>query len=220
MLTCINKKNRIFNIFHQNNPDPKIELEYTNHYTLLIAILLSARTTDKSVNKATKELFKVADTAKKMLLLGEQALKEHIQTIGLFNKKAMSILKLSKKIIEDYNGKLIPDFAYLISLPGIGRKSANVFLSSAFLIPSIGVDTHVFRTSNRIGLVRTKNVLDAEKHLLQVIHKKWILKAHHWLVLHGRYTCKARKPLCDTCLIQEHCDFYALNNPRKTKTEE
>ncbi|UTO55961.1 endonuclease III [Neoehrlichia mikurensis] len=199
------KINLIFSRFQHNNPTPKIELKYHNEFTLLIAIVLSARTTDVSVNKITEKLFKVADTPNKILSLGEDGLKAHINKIGLYNTKARNIIKMSKLIVQKYNAKVPHDFDVLTSLPGVGRKSANVFLNSILGIPTIAVDTHVFRVSNRIGLVNASNVLDVEKSLMRAIPKKWLLYAHHWLVLHGRYICKARYPSCHKCIIEDLC---------------
>ncbi|TVS83328.1 endonuclease III [Wolbachia pipientis] len=197
----------IFEKFQQSNPAPKIELNYTNHFTLLVAIVLSARTTDISVNKITKELFSIADTPEKMLNLGQSELRKCISSIGLYNSKAKNIIGLSKILIERHNSKVPTDFNDLVSLPGVGRKSANVFLNSGLGIPTLAVDTHVFRVSNRIGLVKEKDVFKTEQSLLNVVPKKHLLYAHHWLVLHGRYICKAQKPLCETCIIHDLCEF-------------
>lgn len=197
----------IFEKFQQSNPIPKIELNYTNHFTLLVAIVLSARTTDVSVNKITKELFNIVDTPKKMLRLGQSELKKRISSIGLYNSKAKNIIGLSKILVEQYGSKVPSDFDDLVSLPGVGRKSANVFLNSGLGIPTLAVDTHVFRVSNRIGLVKEKDVFKAEQSLLNMVPKKYLLYAHHWLVLHGRYVCKAQKPSCETCIIHDLCEF-------------
>ncbi|WP_143689757.1 endonuclease III [Wolbachia endosymbiont of Nilaparvata lugens] len=197
----------IFEKFKQSNPTPKIELNYTNHFTLLIAVVLSARTTDISVNKITKELFSIADTPEKMLNLGQSELRKCISSIGLYNSKAKNIIGLSKILIERYNSKVPTNFDDLVSLPGVGRKSANVFLNSGLGISTLAVDTHVFRVSNRIGLVKEKDVFKTEQSLLNVVPKKYLLYAHHWLVLHGRYVCKAQKPSCETCIIHDLCEF-------------
>lgn len=197
----------IFKKFQQSNPAPKIELNYTNHFTLLVAIVLSARTTDVSVNKITRELFNIADTPGKMLNLGQDELKKRISSIGLYNSKAKNIIGLSEILVERYNSKVPTDFDDLVSLPGVGRKSANVFLNSGLGIPTLAVDTHVFRVSNRIGLVREKDVFKTEQSLLNVVPKEYLLYAHHWLVLHGRYVCKAQKPSCETCIIHDLCEF-------------
>ncbi|WP_353285443.1 endonuclease III [Wolbachia endosymbiont (group A) of Beris morrisii] len=197
----------IFEKFQQSNPTPKIELNYTNHFTLLIAIVLSARTTDVSVNKITRELFNIANTPEKMLSLGQNELKKCISSIGLYNSKAKNIIGLSKILIGRYNSKVPTDFDDLVSLPGVGRKSANVFLNSGLGIPTLAVDTHVFRVSNRVGLVKEKDVFKTEQSLLNVVPREYLLYAHHWLVLHGRYVCKAQKPSCETCIIHDLCEF-------------
>lgn len=197
----------IFSSFRKSNPIPKIELSYINHFTLLIAIILSARTTDVSVNKVTEQLFKIADSPQKILDLGEEELKNYICHIGLYNTKAKNIVKLSTILIEKYNANVPTEFGQLVALPGVGRKSANVFLNSALGMPTLAVDTHVFRVSNRTGLVKEKSVIETEKSLLAIVPKKWLLYAHHWLVLHGRYICKARMPLCKTCIIKDLCEY-------------
>ncbi|NUY39730.1 endonuclease III [Wolbachia endosymbiont of Litomosoides brasiliensis] len=197
----------IFEKFKQLNPMPRIELGYTNHFTLLVAIVLSARTTDVSVNKITKGLFSITDTPEKMLNLGQSELKKYISSIGLYNSKAKNIIELSKILVERYNSKVPANFNDLVSLPGVGRKSANVFLNVGLGIPTLAVDTHVFRVSNRIGLVKEKDVFKTEKSLLDVVPKKYLLYAHHWLVLHGRYVCKAQKPSCEACIIHDLCEF-------------
>ncbi|QKX00875.1 endonuclease III [Wolbachia endosymbiont of Dipetalonema caudispina] len=198
----------VFKKFRQSNPIPKIELNYTNHFTLLTAIVLSARTTDASVNKVTKKLFSIADTPEKMLNLGQNKVKKYISSIGLYNSKAKNIVNLSKKLIEQYHSKVPANFNDLLSLPGVGRKSANVFLNTGLGIPTLAVDTHVFRVSNRIGLVKEQDLFKTEQSLLNKVPKKYLLYAHHWLVLHGRYTCKAQNPLCKTCIIYNLCEFH------------
>ena len=197
----------IFKRLSANNPEPKTELEYTNTYTLLVAVVLSAQATDVGVNKATKALFAVVDTPEKMLELGEENLKKYIKTIGLYNSKAKNIIGLSQKLIEDYNSNVPRDRDALQTLTGVGRKTANVILNCAWGEPTIAVDTHVFRVSNRIGIVRAKNELETEKQLLKNIPKQWKQHAHHWLILHGRYICKARKPLCYQCNIADICEY-------------
>lgn len=197
----------IFERFKKSNSTPQIELSYINHFTLLVAIVLSARTTDVSVNKVTQELFKIADSPKKMLNLGQGELRNYISSIGLYNSKARNIIALSKILIDKHDGEVPKDFHDLISLPGVGRKSANVFLNSALGIPTLAVDTHVFRVSNRVGLVKEKDVFKTEQSLLNIVPEKYLLYAHHWLVLHGRYVCKAQKPSCDTCIINDLCEF-------------
>lgn len=200
------KINEIFSRLSEDNPEPETELHYTNHYTLLVAIVLSAQSTDVGVNKATAALFPVADTPEKMLALGEEGLKSYIKTIGLFNTKAKNVMALSRILIEQY-GSVVPDSREaLSSLPGVGTKTASVMLNCAFGKPTIAVDTHVFRVSNRIGLAATKTPLATEPVLEKVIPDQWKQHAHHWLILHGRYTCKARKPDCARCLISDLCE--------------
>ncbi len=212
-LKKINKSqiDKIFLIFKTQNPEPKTELEYTNHYTLLVAVVLSAQSTDIGANKATKKLFAIADTPEKMLKLGEEKLKKYINTIGLYNNKAKNVIALSKILLEKFNSQVPESLEILQSLPGVGRKTANVVLNCAFGHPTIGVDTHVFRVSNRIGLANGKNiekdVLKTELALLKNIPKKWQQHAHHWLILHGRYVCTAKKPKCVECKIRELCQF-------------
>ncbi len=202
--------NQIFTIFCTNNPDPKTELNYTNNFTLLVAVVLSAQATDIGVNKATKELFKVVYTPEDMLKLGSKKLKQHIKSIGLFNTKAKNIIKLSQQLLERFNSSIPENIEDLQSLAGVGRKTANVILNCAFNKPTIAVDTHVFRTAIRIGLSKNKSLLEVERTLEKSIPKKWLNNAHHWLILHGRYTCKAKKPLCIQCPIKLYCDFYKL----------
>ena len=203
---------KIFEIFNRNTQNPVTELVYTNNFTLAIAVILSAQATDLSVNKATKELFNKYDTPLKFLELGQEGLKEYIKTIGLYNAKAKNIIALSKILVDKYNSQIPSDFDELIKLPGIGRKSANVILNCAFNEPRIAVDTHVYRVAHRLGLSNAKSLLQVEKELTNLIPDKWKIKAHHWLVLHGRYICKARKPLCHQCLIKEHCRYFKTIN--------
>jgi len=204
------KKNvsNIFAIWQKNCPTPKTELIYGNNFTLLVAVVLSAQSTDVSVNKATKELFKIADTPEKMLELGEAKLKKHIATIGLNNAKAKNIIKLSHDLINKHNSQVPAKFNQLIKLAGVGRKTANVVLNCAFGQPTIAVDTHVFRVANRIGLAQAHTPEKTEEKLLKTIPKKFLQHAHHWLILHGRYLCKARKPLCHNCNINKFCNFF------------
>jgi endonuclease-3 len=201
--------NEIFSRFAENNANPKIELDYTSPYTLLVAVILSAQSTDKGVNKATPALFEVANTPEKMVELGVDDLKQYIKTIGLHNSKAKNIILMSKILIERYNGEVPNSLIELETLPGVGRKSANVILNSIFGIPTIAVDTHVFRVSNRIGFCTTTTVEKTEKELMKLVPDQWKDRAHHWLVLHGRYTCKARKPECGSCLIDDICKYEA-----------
>lgn len=190
-------------------PEPKGELNYVNPYTLLVAVVLSAQATDVGVNKATGPLFKVVQTPQQMVALGEARLKDYIKTIGLFNAKAKNVIRLSEQLIAEHDGIVPQDREALEKLPGVGRKTANVVLNMAFGQPTIAVDTHVFRVGNRTGLAPGKNVLEVEKKLEKRIPEKWKLHAHHWLILHGRYTCKARKPDCPSCVVADVCGFKA-----------
>ena len=199
----------IFERFERENPNPKIELNYTNPFELIVAVVLSAQSTDKGVNRATPALFKVANTPQKMVYLGEEGLKKYIKSIGLYNNKAKNIIKLSQILVDKYNSEIPNNRDELESLPGVGRKSANVILNAIFHQPYIGVDTHVFRVSNRTGMAPGKNPAEVEKNLEKVVPEKFKLKAHYWLVLHGRYICTAKKPKCDACLISDLCDFYS-----------
>jgi len=202
---------KIFSIFAAKNPEPKTELEFSNNYTLLVAVVLSAQATDIGVNKATKSLFELVDTPEKMIALGEDGLKDHIKTIGLFNSKAKNVIALSRILIEKHNSQVPDDFDALKALPGVGVKTADVVLNCAFGKPTIAVDTHVFRVSNRIGLVKTKSPETTSVVLRKVIPKKYLPHAHHWLILHGRYICKARKPLCTSCDIVNICRYKEKN---------
>lgn len=205
------KIDQIFTIWHKENPEPKTELNFSNNYTLLVAVVLSAQSTDVGVNKATKELFKVADTPQKMLKLGEAKLKKYISTIGLYNAKAANVIKLSQRLVDDFDSEVPHDFEALRSLPGVGQKTANVVLNCAFGEPTIAVDTHVFRVANRIGFVSESTPEKVEAALLKAIPKKWQTHAHHWMILHGRYTCVARKPKCLECNIKNLCEFKDKN---------
>lgn len=189
------------------NPQPKSELQYTNPYTLLVAVVLSAQATDIGVNKATKELFKKVDTPEKMLKLGEAGLKKHIKTIGLFNAKAKNVIRLSKILVEEHNSEVPGTREELMKLPGVGRKTANVVLNVAFDQPTMAVDTHIFRVSNRTGLARGKTPEEVEDGLVKIMPQEYAMHAHHWLILHGRYTCKARVPLCPKCPVIDLCEF-------------
>ncbi len=192
----------------EQNPEPKSDLQYTNPYTLLVAVVLSAQATDKGVNAATVELFKKVKTAADMLKLGETALKRHIKTIGLFNTKAKNVIALSRLLVEKHGGKVPGEREQLEALPGVGRKTANVVLNIAFGKAVIAVDTHIFRTANRLGLTEGKNPLEVEQQLERVTPKWALSNAHHWLILHGRYVCQSRKPRCGECVISSYCDFY------------
>ncbi len=196
----------IFEIFKKEKPEPKVELDFTNDFTFLVAILLSAQATDKGVNKATPALFAVADTPAKMLELGLDEVKDYIKTIGLYNNKAKNIIALSEILQNQYNGKVPTTTEDLEKLPGIGRKTANVFLNTVYQKPVIAVDTHVIRTSNLIGLTNKKTPLDIEKDLYARIPNEYHIHTSNWLVLHGRYTCVARKPKCDLCPISKLCE--------------
>jgi endonuclease-3 len=199
----------IFLRFQAVEPDPKSELEYINPYTLLVAVVLSAQATDAGVNKATRALFKVADRPDKMLGLGEDKLREAIKTIGLYRNKARNVILLSRRLVDEHGGEVPREREALEALPGVGRKTANVVLNVAFGEPTLAVDTHVFRVANRIGLSKGATPLAVEEDLLRVIPPKYALHAHHWLILHGRYVCKARKPDCPTCLIRDLCLYDA-----------
>lgn len=199
----------IFRRFAAASPEPKSELEYTNPYTLLVAVALSAQATDAGVNKATRSLFKIADTPEKMLRLGEDKLREAIKTIGLYRNKARNVILASQALVAAHGGKVPRDRDSLEALPGVGRKTANVILNVAFGEPTMAVDTHVFRVANRIGLSNGKTPLAVEEDLLRVVPSQYATHAHHWLILHGRYVCKARKPECPACLINDLCLYDA-----------
>ena len=196
-----------FRRFAAANPTPRGELHHINPFTLLVAVVLSAQATDAGVNKATPALFKLADTPEKMVKLGEARVRALIKTIGLFRTKAKNVIALSRQLIAQHGGKVPHDRAALEALPGVGRKTANVVLNIAFGEPTIAVDTHIFRVGNRTGLAVGKTPLDVEMKLLEVAPKRYLLHAHHWLILHGRYTCVARRPLCETCLIADLCKW-------------
>lgn len=196
---------KIFDLFVANEPHPKGELEHSNVYELLVAVILSAQATDVSVNKATKELFKKVSTPLQMVELGESNLKKYIKTIGLFNNKAKNVIAMSKKLIEIFDSQVPNNHRDLQTLPGVGRKTANVVLQMAFGEDTIAVDTHVFRLSHRLGLSSAKNPDGVEADLMTIIPKKYHRYAHHWLILHGRYVCTARKPNCDNCYISQYC---------------
>ena len=197
----------IFRRFHAADPEPKGELEHVNVYTLVVAVALSAQATDVGVNKATRALFQIADTPEKMLALGEEGLIEHIKTIGLFRNKAKNVIKLSRILEEQYGGEVPSSRAALQSLPGVGRKTANVVLNMWWRMPAQAVDTHIFRVGNRTGICPGRDVDVVERAIEDHIPAEYQLHAHHWLILHGRYTCKARKPVCSACLIRGLCQF-------------
>lgn len=200
------KRVELFTRLRNANPNPTTELHYRTPFELLVAVILSAQATDKSVNNATKPLFKVANTPKKMLALGVQGLSEHIKTIGLYNTKARNILRTCEILLKSHGGEVPNDRKALEALPGVGRKTANVVLNTAFGAATIAVDTHIFRLSNRIGLAPGKNVREVEDKLLKAVPDEFKKDAHHWLILHGRYVCTARKPHCDQCCISDLCE--------------
>lgn len=206
------KRLEIFSRLAVAIPEPTTELIYNSAFELLIAVVLSAQATDKSVNKATAKLFPVANTAQKTLALGEAGLKEYIKTIGLYNSKAANIIKLCQSLLEKYNGEVPQTREQLEALAGVGRKTANVLLNTAFGQPTIAVDTHIYRVANRTGLAIGKNVLEVEKILDKTTPKQFKQDAHHLLILHGRYTCIARKPRCGSCVIEDLCEFNEKQN--------
>ncbi|MEZ5721879.1 MAG: endonuclease III [Paracoccaceae bacterium] len=195
----------VFRRFHESEPAPKGELEHVNAYTLLVAVALSAQATDAGVNKATRGLFAVADTPEKMLALGEEGLTEQIKTIGLFRQKAKNAIKLSRILVDEYSGEVPNSRAALQSLPGVGRKTANVVLNMWWRYPAQAVDTHIFRVGNRTGIAPGKDVVAVERAIEDNVPVDYALHAHHWLILHGRYICVARKPKCGACLIRDLC---------------
>ncbi|MFQ5625726.1 MAG: endonuclease III [Methyloligellaceae bacterium] len=199
----------IFRRLREGDPEPRSELDYVNPFTLLVAVVLSAQATDAGVNKATGELFAIADTPKKMLALGEDRLREHIRTIGLYRNKAKHVIGLSRALLEHHGGEVPKAREALEALPGVGRKTANVVLNVAFGEPTMAVDTHIFRISNRTGLAPGKTPLEVEKGLLEIVPEEFASHAHHWLILHGRYVCKARKPECERCVISDLCLYEA-----------
>ena|SRR3990167_626399 len=203
----------IFERFRANNPHPTTELKFNSPFELLIAVMLSAQATDVSVNKATVNLFQVANTAQAILDFGEVGLKDYIKTIGLYNSKARHIIKTCAILIEQHHGQVPAERDALEQLPGVGRKTANVVLNTAFGKPTMAVDTHIFRVANRTGLAHGKTPLEVEKGLLKIIDPKYLSDAHHWLILHGRYVCLARKPRCESCLIRDLCEYYASLTP-------
>ncbi len=205
------KRLQIFERFRKREPDPVTELEYSSPFELLIAVVLSAQATDVSVNKATRRLFLRANTPEKILALGEAGLKRYIKTIGLFNSKAKNIIATCRILIDRHGGKVPRDREALEALPGVGRKTANVILNTAFGVPTIAVDTHIFRVANRTGLAPGRNVREVEDNLLKAVPDEYKKNAHHWLILHGRYICTARRPACNACIISDLCEY-----PQKT----
>lgn len=196
-----------FERLKRENPEPKGELNHSNPFTLLVAVVLSAQATDKGVNKATEKLFKIADTPEKMRALGEDGIREHIKTIGLFNAKAANVYKLCNQLIKNHNSEVPQTRDALVKLAGVGRKTANVVLNMSFGQPTIAVDTHIFRVGNRTGLAKGKTPDEVEHKLVKKIPAEYKLHAHHWLILHGRYTCVARTPKCASCLVYDLCKF-------------
>jgi len=201
------KREEIFARLKADNPNPETELNFSNHYELLVAVALSAQATDVSVNKATKHLFKVANTPQAMLDLGLEGLKQHIKTIGLYNSKAKHVIQAANLLVSQHNGVVPDSREALEALPGVGRKTANVVLNTAFRQIAMAVDTHIFRWSNRTRVAPGKNVVEVEKQLLKFVPKEYLLDAHHWMILHGRYVCVARKPRCGACTIEDLCEF-------------
>ncbi|HEY0720710.1 MAG TPA: endonuclease III [Gammaproteobacteria bacterium] len=201
------KRYEIFRRLRAENPHPTTELHYSTPFELLVAVVLSAQATDKGVNKATAKLFPVANTPEALLALGVEGLKQYIKTIGLYNSKAENLIKACAILLEKHGGEVPPQREALEALPGVGRKTANVVLNTAFGQPTIAVDTHIFRVSNRTGIAPGKNVLEVEKRLERLVPQEFLLDAHHWLILHGRYVCIARKPRCGACIIEDLCEY-------------
>lgn len=206
------KRTEMFTRWRNDNPNPTTELKFANSFELLISVILSAQATDVSVNKATEKLYAVANTPETILALGVPGLKKYIKTIGLFNTKAENVIKTCKILIEQHGSEVPQTREELEALPGVGRKTANVILNTAFRQIAMAVDTHIFRVSNRTGIAPGKNVLEVEKRLLRLVPEEFLLDAHHWLILHGRYVCVARKPRCGACMVEDLCEF-------KQKTE-
>ena len=220
------KRAAIFERLREANPAPTTELEYRTPFELLVAVILSAQATDKSVNLATRTLFKHASTPQAIFKLGVAGLSEYIKTIGLYNSKAKNVIEMCRLLLAQHGGEVPQERAALEALPGVGRKTANVILNTAFGQPTIAVDTHIFRVANRTGLAPGENVREVEDHLLKVVPPEYLHDAHHWLILHGRYTCVARKPKCPECPILELCEFRdktrseeppAAKRPRRTR---
>lgn len=201
------KRQKIFEILREHNPAPTTELNYRNVFELLVSVVLSAQATDVAVNKVTNELYQIASTPNAILDLGEERLKDYIRTIGLFNAKAKNIIALSQILVREYNGEVPNTREELEKLPGVGRKTANVVLNTAFGLPTIAVDTHIFRVSNRTKIAPGKSPREVEDRLVRLVPDEFQAGAHHWLILHGRYVCKARTPLCGACIIREFCEY-------------
>ncbi|MCK0537623.1 endonuclease III [Alcanivorax quisquiliarum] len=207
------KRTEIFRRLREQRPNPTTELEYNSTFELLIAVILSAQSTDAGVNKATAKLFPVANTPQAIFALGVDGLKQYIKTIGLFNSKAENIIKTCRILLDQHDGEVPRERAALEALPGVGRKTANVILNTAFGEPAMAVDTHIFRVANRTRIAPGKNVLEVERRLLRLIPSEFLLDAHHWLILHGRYTCVARKPKCGSCIIEDLCELPMSQRP-------
>ncbi|WP_290538754.1 endonuclease III [Alcanivorax sp.] len=207
------KRTEIFTRLRDQNPHPTTELEYSSDFELLVAVVLSAQATDVGVNKATARLYPVANTPETIFALGVDGLKEYIKTIGLFNSKAENIIQLCKILVEQHDSQVPRTREELEALPGVGRKTANVVLNTAFGLPTMAVDTHIFRVSNRTRIAPGKNVLEVEKRLVRLVPEEFLRDTHHWLILHGRYVCTARKPKCGECLIADLCEFPASQRP-------
>lgn len=207
------KRREIFERFRAANPHPTTELHYSSPFELLVAVVLSAQATDVGVNKATAKLFPVANTPQAILDLGEEGLKQHIKTIGLFNSKARNVMATCRILVEQHGSEVPADREALEALPGVGRKTANVILNTAFGEPTMAVDTHIFRVANRTGIAPGKTPLAVEKKLLKTVPREFLHDAHHWLILHGRYTCLARKPKCPQCLIADLCEYRHKTEP-------
>ena len=207
------KRTAIFEIWKQNDPKPTTELVFSSTFELLIAVILSAQATDVSVNKATKVLYQVANTPESIYSLGEEKLAFYIKSIGLYKTKAKNIISTCQDLVEKFNSTVPNNLDDLISLAGVGRKTANVILNTAFGLPAMAVDTHIFRLSNRIPLAKGKNVVEVEKRLMRVIPKEYLIDAHHWIILHGRYICTAQKPKCRNCIIYDYCEFKDKEKP-------
>jgi endonuclease-3 len=201
------RRQEIFERLRRENPAPTTELHYSTPFELLIAVILSAQATDRGVNKATARLFPVADTPQGILALGEEGLKEHIRTLGLFNSKARNIIRTCEILVERHGGRVPDSRLELQALPGVGRKTANVILNTAFGEPAMAVDTHIFRVANRTGIARGRTPLEVERRLLRLVPREFLKDAHHWLILHGRYTCLARRPRCGSCVIEDLCEY-------------
>ncbi|MES1929616.1 endonuclease III [Salinisphaera dokdonensis CL-ES53] len=205
------KRTEIFTRLRDANPSPKTELQYNSSFELLVAVILSAQATDVGVNKATAKLYPVANTPQAILDLGEDGLKSYVKTIGLYNSKAANIMKTCRALVDEHDGEVPATREELVALPGVGRKTANVVLNTAFGKPAMAVDTHIYRVSNRTGIAPGKTVRAVEDRLMRLVPKEFLLDAHHWLILHGRYTCRARKPLCDNCIIVDLCEYRHKN---------